>query len=148
MMEEKIIELICSQVHSIKNPKNSNDIYVFAHIDELSETFIQFLKFPCSEPSIERIGNKVLEALSIFAALSLDTHKLQGALDDLATGFESYLKKIAVLRYEGDTIRLNGDGINYHGLLHTPLGSILEGKVAKVNPKDNLVAPDTIPKVV
>ncbi len=56
---------------------------------------------------------------------------LPNALEDLATGFESFLKKIAIVKYEGDTIKLRGDGVHYVGLLHTPLGALLEGKVGK-----------------
>lgn len=139
MIEREIIDLLTSQVFSAQNPNNPNDIHTFANIEELVETFIQFLKFPSHEPSLERGGSKVLEAFSIFAAPALDTHKLPSALEDLATGFESYLKKIAVLRYECDTVKLHGDGINYLGLLHTTLGPLLEGKVAKVNPRDTSI---------
>src|SRR5207248_9247426 len=41
-------------------------------------------------------------------------------------------KKIATVKYGEDTIKLRGDGENYVGLLHTPLGELLIGKVGKV----------------
>jgi len=69
----------------------------------------------------------------------LDIERLPSAVEDLSTGFESFLKKIAVIRYGSDRLRLHGDGVNYIGLLHTPLGGLLEGKVAKVNKYDKSV---------
>jgi len=86
------------------------------------------------------VGSKTLTALSAFASTSLDLSTLPNALEDLATGFESFLKKITTVKYGEDTIKLRGDGVNYVGLLHTPIGELLLGKVGKI-PKSN--APPT-----
>jgi len=125
---ERIIALLRSEVAYVQNPKNPAEIYKYSSIEELAQVFIDFLKFHCNEPMVEGIGIKIITVLSVFADTLLDSDKLNGALEDLATGFESFLKKLGVLRYEKDTIKLYGDGVNYQGLLHTALGTLLVGK--------------------
>lgn len=147
MCEEKIASLLCAEVSSIQNPQDSNDVHVFAHIDELVEVLIGFLRFSCGEPLVEGVGEKVLHAFSAFAEAQLDRKRLPRALEDLSTGFESFLKKIAVVRYETDPVRLRGDGTNYAGLLHTTLGKLLQGTVSKINPRDTSVPPLHAPVV-
>lgn len=132
MSEERISALLITETATIQHPANLHESYTFININELVEVFFAFLRFPCSEPLVERVGSKTLTALSAFASTSLDLSTLPDALEDLATGFESFLKKIATVKYEEDTIKLRGDGENYVGLLHTPLGELLIGKVGKI----------------
>ena len=132
MSEERISALLISETATIQHPANLHESYTFININELVEVFFAFLHFPCSEPLVERVGSKTLTALSAFASTSLELSTLPNALEDLATGFESFLKKIATVKYGEDTIKLRGDGENYVGLLHTPLGELLIGKVGKV----------------
>ncbi len=133
MSEERISALLISETATIQHPANLHESYTFININELVEVFFAFLRFPCSEPLVERVGSKTLTALSAFANTSLDPSTLPTALEDLATGFESFLKKIATVKYGEDIIKLRGDGVNYVGLLHTPLGELLIGKVGKIS---------------
>lgn len=132
-IEQRITKLLISELGSIQNPNNPGESYIFYNIDELVDILIKFLQFPYNEPTVERAGKKILGAFSIFSEVELDTRKLNEAIEDLSTGFESFLKMIALIKYETDNIRLRGDGINYIGLLHTNLGGLLEGKVSKIN---------------
>lgn len=127
MSDERISALLISETATIQHPTNLHESYTFINIDELVEVFFAFLRFSCGEPLVERVGNKTLTALSAFASTSLDLSILPNALEDLATGFESFLKKIATVKYGEDTIKLQGDGVNYVGLLHTPLEPCTEG---------------------
>jgi hypothetical protein len=134
-----ICEFLRREVLSIQNPNNPSDVYRFPHIDELAEVLVAFLEFDCKEPLVAEAGQKVGNALSAFASGKLDRHTLPSAIEDLSTGFESFLKKIAVMRYAGDDLRIHGDGIKYKGLLNTALGELLEGKVEKVSKRDKSV---------
>jgi hypothetical protein len=130
--DNAICELLRREVSSIQNPKNTSDVYEFPHIDELAEVLVAFLEFDCNEPLVAQVGQKVGNVLSAWASGKLDNKTLPSAIEDLSTGFESFLKKIAVIRYAGDNLRIHGDGIRYKGLLSTSLGKLLEGKVEKV----------------
>ncbi len=139
--------MLRSELASVQSPNDPADIHVFRYIDQLAETLIRFLEYACEEQVVRGVGSKVLGALSTFAMPSLDLGRLPAALEALATGFESFLKKTATLRYATDPIRLSGDGVHYLGLLHTPLGGLLTGRVAKVNPRDGSIPPLLAPIV-
>ena len=72
--------------------------------------------------------------MKFFNALSRlespDQATLAAVVEELSTAFESYLKKIALLRYEGDITRLYGNA-DYVGLIGSTLGPLIDGKVAK-----------------
>ncbi len=85
MGQERSRDFIISNVCKIENPKNSSDIYAFRRIDELVG-----------------VGQKILSALEVFSEEHIDVSKLPGALEDLSTAFESYLKKVAVIKYKND----------------------------------------------
>lgn len=144
---ERIISLLSDEVTCVQDPVNRNERYVFEHIDELAETLIGFLEYRCGEELVEGVGSKVIGALSFFATPSLDTQVLPGAIEDLATGFESFVKKIAVIKYGKEPIKLRGDDVRYIGLLNTPLGSLLEGRVGKVNAHIGAIPPLYAPVV-
>ena len=133
------------EVSSIENPNDPTDIYVFPHLEELVEVLVRLLEYQCNEEALERVQEKVFGGLRIFAGVPLEPERMPEALEDLATGFEAFLKKIAVVRYGVDSVEFRGDGTNYLGLLHTTMGNLLSGRVEKANPRDrtlpNLHAP-------
>ena len=53
----------------------------------------RFLNLPTDERLIAGVGLKILGALEVFSDEHIDVGKLPGALEDLSTGFESYLRK-------------------------------------------------------
>ena len=112
---------------------------MFRATDELVDVLFKYLEFSTDEKLVAGVGQKVLSALKNVFEAHIDVSKLPGALEDLSTAFESYLKKVAVIKAKNDLIKLLGDGVAYLGLVHTPLGGLLEGKVAKSNPRNNSI---------
>ena len=145
--QTEIGDLLRTELVSVQNPIRPSEVYVFSNLDELIDILLRFLKYDCGEPLVQEVGKKVLRSFSFFASNAIQIDDLSLGLEDLATVFESFLKKIAVVKYQGDTTRLVGDGTNYSGILHTTLGGVLEGKVAKVN-KHSRSTPDLSAPIV
>lgn len=70
--EGKVTTFLIAEIATIQHAANHHDIYVFSNIQELTQVFLAFLRFPCNEPLVERVGSKVLRALSLFTEASLD----------------------------------------------------------------------------
>lgn len=135
---EQIKNLINKELETIYNP-DTNEIFHFNHLDELVDFLVFFIEFPCNEPKLDNLGTKVIGAFNSFAQENIDVHNLTLALEDLATGFESFLKKIAIYKFKDSPELIYGDGTNYLGLISTTLGSILRGKVAKKDPRNRSI---------
>lgn len=125
------------------NPSDPTDTNSFGNFYELVESFLLFLNHKTVSPELADTGNKILGAISIYASSSIDVDKLSNGIETLSAGFESFLKKIAEVKFGQDSILFKGDGVDYLGFVKTTLGKLLQGEVAKVNPKDT-----RIPKLV
>ena len=137
----KIVDFICSELASVPDPANPANRHQFPHLRDLSECSLRLIAFDVPEPLLGGLNEKLTGSLSRLIAPQ-SHESLQGLCQELATGFEGFLKKIAYLRYLGDAVRVHGDGVQYHGLLHTTLGGLLYGQVAKVEKHaTNLTAP-------
>jgi len=65
---DAIGQLLRSEVSSIQNPNNAQDVYTFQHIDELANVLLALLEFDCNQPLVAEAGHKITNALSIFAS--------------------------------------------------------------------------------
>lgn len=116
---------------SIANPYDSTQTYLFKNVEELAKLLFDIIELDINEPTLDGLSQKLLPSFQFFADESFDFGEASKKIEALSTGFESFLKKIAVLKYKGDTVRLYGDGTQYIGILDTSLGKLLEGEVGK-----------------
>jgi len=125
-------DFLCKEFSIIHAPNNPSLTHSFNHTEELIECLIDFLKYETNEPLVEGLESKVLNSIAIFSGTNLKMEDLPRAIENLATAFESFLKKIALIKYSDQTVILYGDGLNYAGYLKTTLGKLLAGKVEKL----------------
>jgi hypothetical protein len=141
-----ITRFLHEELHQVEHPLDPGQTHRFDHTGELVELLIQFLLYPVADEDVARLPDKVLSAFEAFRDRR-NAAELAQAIDDIATGFERLLKKIACVRYAKDPLSLRGDGVQYAGLLKTTLGGLLLGLVGKTNPRDRSI-PDLRAPVV
>ena len=136
MPAQHIVSFLRGNLATIEHPADSRRTHSFVHLSDLIDAFLCFLEHDSGEPAVAALGNKILASLDTFAAEQGSSTGMHTALEELAVGFESFLKKLAVMKYGARSVELCGDGTRYKGLLETSLGGLLEGQVAKIKPRD------------
>ncbi len=137
---EQLRNFLFREVSIATNPDDVLDTYIFCNLNELTDTFLNLLIYQPQEKEIEETGKKILPALLQFSNDTIEVERLNTAIENIATGFESFLKLIAELKYgNSEPLKYKGNGVQYLGLLSTTMGKLLEGKVEKVNPRDNSI---------
>jgi hypothetical protein len=112
----------------------------------LIDSLLAFIKYDVNESLLDGLSNKLMTALNSFSDSSVSFSELEDSLEKLATGFESFLKKIAFIKFaELDPKIMYGD-LDYKGFIHTTLGNLMIGKVDKV--QRNSSAPNLLHPII
>jgi hypothetical protein len=117
-----------------------------ADVGEIVDLFSLFLAYPVSDSRLAGLAQKVISQLEAISSAAANRDTFTNAVNQLAPAFESYLKKLGCLVYEGDNQRLNGD-LQYVGIMELTLGKLLEGRLAKRN-KGGPALPDLSVRLV
>jgi hypothetical protein len=120
---------LIKELHAIKAPPLGLS-HSPRHIEQLITVFDYCLAEPTTEARVTGLAHKVSSALAIVVDSTNSQQRLMAPLESLATAFEPFLKKIALIKFAGDHLRLNGDA-DYVGTLDATLGKLLEGKLGK-----------------
>jgi hypothetical protein len=123
-------------VRELKSFSINGESRSFENIAILSDVLLKFIEFDAKEELLAGLSQKLLSAFSEFSGASITIENLPGALEDLATGFESFLKKIAVVKYRKEPHYILYGDANYKGLLHTALGNLMTGTIDLTKKKD------------
>ena len=115
-------------------------------IDEIVDVFDSLLAFPLAEPQVAGISRQVSQHLDRVASSALTLDVLTTAVSQLSTAFEPYLKKIGLLKYKGDHLRLYADS-QYLGIMDCTLGILLQGTLPKRNKRGPALPAVPIPLV-
>src|SRR5690606_12471357 len=86
-------------VKELKSFPAGNQPSLFPDIKMLSVALLDFIQLDTKERLIAGLEQKLLSALGEFARPTVNSKQLQGALEALSTGFESFLKKIALVKF-------------------------------------------------
>lgn len=121
-------------------------MYRFTDPQRLAKALCDFLAFPVDEPTVDRLESTFWNAVEPLLAEDLAVRSLPDCVERLAATFESFLKKIAFLRYRGDALRWSGDGANYVGLVNTTLADLVRGLVGKT--KAGVSAADLLAPII
>ena len=117
-----------------------------ADVGEIVDLFSLFLAYPASDSRLAGLAQKVISQIEAISSATANLDTFTNAVNQLAPAFESYLKKLGCLVYEGYDQRLNGD-LQYVGIMELTLGKLLEGRLAKRN-KGGPALPDVLVKLV
>jgi hypothetical protein len=128
---ERLKSFVKHELAQIEKPGNPGQVHRFADPPRLAKALCDFLTFPVDEPTIGRLDSAFWNAVEPLLAEDLAVRSLPDCVERLAAAFESFLKKIAFLRYKNDPLRWSGDGVNYVGLVNTTLADLVRGLVGK-----------------
>jgi hypothetical protein len=145
-LRARLEKFVRHELSQIEKPGNPGQAHRFANSEKLVKTLVDFLAFPVDEPTIQRLESSFWNAVEPLLAEDLPVKALPDCVEKLAATLESFLKKIAFLRYRTDTLRWNGDGANYVGIINTTLADLIRGFVGKS--KAGASAPDLLAPIV
>jgi len=128
---ERLKKFVKHELAQIEKPGNPGQVHHFTDVERLVKALSDFLAFHVDEPTVGRLESAFWNAVEPLLAEDLAVRSLPDCVEKLAATFESFLKKIAFLRYKSDTLRWNGDGVNYIGLVNTTLADLIRGLVGK-----------------
>lgn len=130
-LHEQLKKFVKHELSQIEKPGNPGQVHRFADPPRLAKALCDFLRFRVDEPTIGRLDSAFWNAVEPLLVEDLAVRSLPDCVERLAAAFESFLKKIAFLRYKNDVLRWNGDGVNYVGLVNTTLADLIRGLVGK-----------------
>jgi hypothetical protein len=126
----KFKEFATENLKIIPHPTGKNKSVELNDIISLCDLLFSFLNYELEEPTLKRVkSNFELEFEKVY---ELDRKELPGAIEGLATNFESFLKKIAFIKFENQVL-WKGDGV-YKGITKCTLFELIEGKSSKISP--------------
>lgn len=128
---ERLKKFVKREITQIEKPGNPGQVYRFADPESLVDILLDFLAFPVEELTVQRLEPSFWNALEPVLAEDLPVKSLPDCVERLAATFESFLKKIAFVRYGSDVVRWSGDGVTYVGLVNTMLAELIRGIVGK-----------------
>lgn len=127
-------EFAKENLNSLPHPTNKNKSVDFNDISILCDLLFCVINQEVEELSLKRIkSNFENDFEKIY---NLDRKELASSIEGLATNFESFLKKIGLIKF-GDGTLWNGDGI-YKGIKKCMLYELIEGKASKIDSKSNI----------
>jgi len=128
---DRLKKFVKREIAQIERPGNPGQMYRFADPEGLVDILLDFLAFPVEELTLQRVEPSFWNALELLLAEDLPVKSLPDCVERLAATFESFLKKIALVRYGTDELRWSGDGVTYVGLVNTMLADLIRGIVGK-----------------
>lgn len=115
----------------VSHPSKNTSLHL-KHFEITIRLLVLLLEKTINEPTLTRVKQKFEEAFEVLIKMDYDT--LPSSVELLAANFESFLKKIAFLKYNGDHPELwNGDKA-YKGISDSTMYEILE---SSLSPKEN-----------
>jgi hypothetical protein len=124
-------EFALENLKSLPHPTARNKAVILNDLSSLCDLLIQFINFEVNEDSLQRIRSNFENHFDKI--YNLDKKELASAIEGLATNFESFLKKIALIKFD-DAVAWNGSD-NYKGIKKCTLFELIEGKASKVDPR-------------
>ncbi|GAA4334406.1 NACHT domain-containing protein [Flaviaesturariibacter amylovorans] len=117
---------------SIPHPTR-NSGFDLPQVSSLCDLLYCFLNFECDEPSLLRLKQNFES--NFCKVYLLDRLELPSAIEGLATTFESFLRKLAYIKYPFELWQGNED---YKGIAKCTLYDLIVGKLPPKDPKSNL----------
>lgn len=114
-------ENLCELPHPSQNKK-----IILTEVGELTDLLFLFLEHKTSVPDLQRLKDNF--ELNFQKVLDLSPEEQPGAIENLATNFESFLRKLAYLRYY-NTAWWTGDD-TYTGISTSTLADLLAGSLS------------------
>ncbi|RYY39400.1 MAG: NACHT domain-containing protein [Chitinophagaceae bacterium] len=110
-----------------------NTSFDLPNISSLCDLLYCFLNFECNEPSLQRLKQNFENDFSKIYLL--DRLELPSAIEGLAATFESFLRKLAYIKYPSEL--WEGDQ-NYKGIAKSTLYDLIAGKIQPRDQNSNL----------
>jgi len=129
MVNNNFKEFVLENLIKISHPTRPNKILELDELESLCDLFFCFLNFEIEESSLKRIkSNFENDFEKIY---QLNKTEISSAIEGLATNLESFLKKIAYLKFDNEAL-WKGDKI-YKGIEKSTLFELIEGKRYKID---------------
>jgi hypothetical protein len=124
-LEIKLKELIEKELFEIKKPPKFTTSFSIKSPGLVAELLIQLLNYEVDEDTLKRVGKRFWLDFSKVEKMAFD--ELSSSIETLAANFESFLKKIAYLKYKGTKY---WEGFEHcAGVKETTLYNLLTGKI-------------------
>jgi hypothetical protein len=107
----------------IRHPSQNHEIS-FSDLNQLCDLLFRFINYEVREASLARIKENFVNHFLKIQELNLN--EISNAIEGLATNFEPFLKKIALVRFPGNE-NWNGDLV-YCGINKTTLDDLLNSR--------------------
>ena len=143
---ERLEKFVKHELTQIEKPGNPGQAHRFSNPGRLAKVLVDLLAFPIDEPTLQRLEPAFWNAVEPLLAEDLAVKSLPDCVEKLAATLESFLKKIAYIRYRTDTLRWSGDGTNYVGIVNTTLADLIRGLVGKTRAGET--SPDLLAPIV
>jgi len=143
---ERLKKFVKHELSQVEKPGNPGQVHRFTDPERLVKVLSDLLAFPVDEPTIQRLEPSFWNAIEPLLAEDLPVRSLPDCVEKLAATLESFLKKIAFIRYRTDTLRWSGDGANYVGIVNTTMADLIRGFVGKSKAGES--APDLLAPIV
>jgi hypothetical protein len=126
--KQELINYARKEIDPIKHPSRGKSEIEIKNIELLTNILVSFLEYEVTDPSLARIESNFKSAFKNINDLNKST--LASALEQLATNFESFIKKIAYLKFYNDFPDLWTGTSVYKGINKSTLGDLLMSVVS------------------
>lgn len=128
--QSELHKFVLRESNPIKHPTRGKSEINITDPSLVSELLENLLNYEIPEPTLSRV--KVNFEIAFKNIIELNKAELASSLELLATNFESFIKRIAYLKYNPHYPEYwNGDGI-YKGITKSSLGELLNSALYPV----------------
>ena len=141
--QSELHKFVLRESNPIKHPTRGKSEINITDPSLVSELLENLLNYEIPEPTLSRV--KVNFEIAFKNIIELNKAELASSLELLATNFESFIKRIAYLKYNPHYPEYwNGDGI-YKGITKSSLGELLNSALYPVDSTDSSISPKPYP---